>query len=632
MMMMMKSLTPCLWLWQVLLLLLPTSTVMVHACGGLFCEPSRPVVQAGEAIAFGVDTATNRVSMTVQIVYEGPAEAFSWVLPVPMTPEVISVGSDVLFTALFRETLPTFELDIANNQSTTCTENDLLGDVCAMASFADRDVSEEAEAMVVEQGTTGPYDYVVLEAAENNPNSVLEWLSKNGYDQPEGAGELLNYYALLGQKFVAIKLTKNSEAGDIQPLTMEYQMETASTTTPIACVPIKLTAIAANDNMPVQIYVFADARAVPLNYLDVELDDSQVDWLGCLNNPTCYDGNYRARIQEAMAPLDNHGFVTEYAGASNVMQNKVELVDIDLDELNSAETWIDYLTLMANAGVPAVPIVDSIINKYIPNTFEEGPFCAVIFMPDQIFNMGNCFLNYEMPSDDWTFDNEAMTEELNTKVFLPAKEAQAFVDTFSYMTRMYGVLGPETMDKDPFFTLKPDAPDVSNVHSATAVPVCVTGEGPIALEVSVPGMASITIPARPECSVWSPIEDDTIIAAPGSTAIQLTSWGFADQTARVLSRSSEGAFSKAEILDVVAIADTLVVDQTVPAYVTADDVTEAPSDGNAGSGSTTTAPDTLPPTSADTPDESSARTLTWSSGTTALAILSMATAAISQIL
>ena len=273
------SFTLALLLWQ-------GNLATVSACGGLFCEPSRPVVQAGEAIAFGVNG--NRVSMNVQIVYEGPADAFSWVLPVPQTPDSISVGSDILFSALFTETLPTFVLNIGENESSTCTEDDLGPDVCAFsAGLGESAADDEDGAIVLQDGTVGPYDFVVLEAAENNPDSVLEWLETNGYDQPEGTGALLNYYALLGQKFVALKLTKNTPAGDIQPLIMEYVMENVTETTPIACVPIKLTAIAANNNMPVQVYVFADSRAVPLNYLDVELDDTQVDWVGCLNNPIC---------------------------------------------------------------------------------------------------------------------------------------------------------------------------------------------------------------------------------------------------------------------------------------------------------------------------------------------------------
>jgi len=587
-----------------LLVLLSGSFLLtpVAACGGLFCEPSRPVLQAGEAIAFGVQ-GTN-IQMHVQILYEGPASAFSWVLPVPKTPDNVSVGSDILFTSLFSETLPQFVLNIAQNESTTCTEDDFGPLACPMM-MADAESAGGGGAVVLETGSVGPYDYVVLEPAENNPDSVFEWLSTNGYDQPEGADALLNYYALLGQKFVALKLTKDTESGDIQPLILEYNMEGADENTPIACVPIKLTAIAANDNMPVQVYVFADARAVPLNYLDVELDDAQVDWVGCLNNPGCYDDNYRARITEAMLPLDNHGFVTEYAGASNVMKDKVALVDINMDNLKASATWIDFFNQLANAGVPAIPLVTSIVDKYVPNTYDEGLFCSDLYIPDQIFNMANCAELY-VPQSDWTFDATGMADELDEKVFGPARDSQAFVDSFSYMTRMYGVLSPANMDKDPFFTLNSNAPDVSNIHTATAVPVCVTGEGPVALEIRVDGSEPFTVAAEPFCNTWRPTGDDTtVIAAPISPVIALTSWGYANQEATVISRSLSGGFAEDEVKEAVAQADTLVVNQTVPVYAT--------SDSSSGSSTNTDVSGSEPGSTTDTGGSDSSNTDTGSS-------------------
>ena len=88
---------------SLLLTFLPTAL----ACGGFFCELALPVVQTGEAIVFGVEG--NKVTMHVQILYQGPAEGFSWVLPVPFKPNV-AVGLDRIFTAMFTQTLPQFFL------------------------------------------------------------------------------------------------------------------------------------------------------------------------------------------------------------------------------------------------------------------------------------------------------------------------------------------------------------------------------------------------------------------------------------------------------------------------------------------------------------------------------------------
>src|SRR5262245_11571312 len=64
------------------------------ACGGFFCSRV-PVDQSGENIVFGVDG--RRVEAHVQIQYQGAAEKFAWVVPVPSLPQ-LSIGSPVLFT------------------------------------------------------------------------------------------------------------------------------------------------------------------------------------------------------------------------------------------------------------------------------------------------------------------------------------------------------------------------------------------------------------------------------------------------------------------------------------------------------------------------------------------------------
>lgn len=57
------------------------------ACGGLFCSNQNPVNQAAERIIFS-DNPDGTVTAVVEILYDGPSEAFSWLLPVPGIPEV----------------------------------------------------------------------------------------------------------------------------------------------------------------------------------------------------------------------------------------------------------------------------------------------------------------------------------------------------------------------------------------------------------------------------------------------------------------------------------------------------------------------------------------------------------------
>lgn len=85
------------------------------ACGGTFCDTgpqAMPVDQSGENILFVLDGQT--VEAHVQIQYQGSADRFAWVVPMPDVPDV-TVGSQLLFTELLRVTVPTYAMQTQND-------------------------------------------------------------------------------------------------------------------------------------------------------------------------------------------------------------------------------------------------------------------------------------------------------------------------------------------------------------------------------------------------------------------------------------------------------------------------------------------------------------------------------------
>src|SRR4051794_38499205 len=79
-----------------------------QACGGFFCgQPNNPfdpppVAQTAENVLFAMEqTASGQMHLEahVQIFYTGPADVFSWIVPVDSAPE-LDVGSNRLFQAL----------------------------------------------------------------------------------------------------------------------------------------------------------------------------------------------------------------------------------------------------------------------------------------------------------------------------------------------------------------------------------------------------------------------------------------------------------------------------------------------------------------------------------------------------
>ena len=79
------------------------------ACGGFFCNSLEPVDQSAERILFAVDDQAGTVTAHVQIFFEGDADDFAWVVPVPSIPELF-LSTDSLFTVLDERVGPQFSV------------------------------------------------------------------------------------------------------------------------------------------------------------------------------------------------------------------------------------------------------------------------------------------------------------------------------------------------------------------------------------------------------------------------------------------------------------------------------------------------------------------------------------------
>ena len=86
-----------------------------RACG-CFAQPSTatPVVQAGERILFAHEG--DKVIAYIQIQYQGAADEFGWIVPLPSVP-TLEVGTDELFTMLDSATLPQYQLCARSNSA-----------------------------------------------------------------------------------------------------------------------------------------------------------------------------------------------------------------------------------------------------------------------------------------------------------------------------------------------------------------------------------------------------------------------------------------------------------------------------------------------------------------------------------
>ncbi len=128
---------------------------------------------------------------------------------------------------------------------------------------------EPASPLVLRE-SVGPYDAAVLDASSKE--AMLQWLEENGFFVPAGTDEAVEPYIREGGYFLALKLLKGQDAGDIQPVVVDYESD-------YPMIPIVLTGVAADPDMPVMVWVLGESRAIPRNYFHTEINDAEIDWL-----------------------------------------------------------------------------------------------------------------------------------------------------------------------------------------------------------------------------------------------------------------------------------------------------------------------------------------------------------------
>ncbi|HLA44601.1 MAG TPA: DUF2330 domain-containing protein [Aggregatilineales bacterium] len=307
----------------------------VEACGGLFCQ-NIPVDQQGERIIFTMN-GNGMISAYVQINYTGEAPDFSWVVPVPDVPEV-DVAEMATFDEISQLTRPTYTPPEPPECSIVLFEM-MEGDTAGAAPPGGAGVE------VLASGTAGPYAYDVI--ASPDPNALITWLRTNEYRITEEMEPLVSVYIDEDMVFLAMKLQPDQGVQDIQPVVMTY-----ASTRPM--IPLRLTAVAANPNMTVATWIFADSQAFPFNYAHPVIDDSDIRF-----DFVTYNNNYQILLDQTIDLYDGRAFVTEYAQRTDVFMREFNPTDPLLVKLS---TKYAYITRLIGRISPEEMTVDPIFD------------------------------------------------------------------------------------------------------------------------------------------------------------------------------------------------------------------------------------------------------------------------------
>lgn len=449
---------------------------VAEACGGTFCDAGpqpMPVDQTGENVLFVM--SEHMVEAHVQIQYSGDPSQFAWVVPVMAEP-TIDVGSDPLFQNLLAATVPTFTVTGRGENcpgggsrggfGCSATDDDALSG--STADFPGQGV-EDDEPTIEQRGLAGSFEYAVLSGG--TVEGVTGWLDEHGFAQDEEAEPILGEYLDDGFRFVAFKLRPGRGVSEIHPVVIRYAGSEP-------CVPLRLTRIAAQDDMGIRVFFLGEHRVAPTNYRHVVLNPLKFDWED-------EGSNYNEVVSLAVDEegIEGRGFVTEYAGSPEVVQT----IGIRDDEWSAAPfreafdprsltSRLENTNLLnCELGGPigdgcafTHPLVSGLLATYFP--LPES------IDPEQFYGCSSCeFLLTEV---EW--DYQGFADALEEQIIGPANDALDLLRSHDYLTRMYTTISPVEMTRDPIFHEAEGLPDVSNQWSAVKVTDC---EGPDWLEL-----------------------------------------------------------------------------------------------------------------------------------------------------
>lgn len=411
------------------------------ACGGFFCQ-FLPVNQAGEQILFRQES--DQITTMVRILYTGEAENFGWVLPVPGTPE-LSIGSDTTFIELEQLTRPRFILE-RTGEACPIAIDDSSGSV--IGALED---NNENDSVTIEQTlTVGPFDAQIISSEDSQ--ALALWLADNNFDLSDRGVELLQPYIDANMKFVVLNLQSDRDVGDIQPIILKYNSEQ-----PV--IPLRLTAVAAEDDMGILVWLLGESRAVPDNFLHVTPNYTRLNWYTGSNNAYV---SYQNLITAAMDEAGGQGFATDYAGR---FENLV-------DNLTSPQAFTDLLASLelvsAAEFVQALwtgvfdPAVSGAISSLLPlpdgqsaNLYTDAVAIATQFTEQQLTNA-----------------RSELEDIMQNQLIEPLQNAMDILDDDLYLTRLYTTLSADEMLTDPSFVFNSDLPNQALERNASLQANC----------------------------------------------------------------------------------------------------------------------------------------------------------------
>ncbi|MCP4867318.1 MAG: DUF2330 domain-containing protein [Proteobacteria bacterium] len=295
------------------------------ACGGFFCNNTDLIAvdQTKERILFEIgDDGT--ITAHVEISYEGSPSDFSWVVPVPNTPALGVVPASTLML-LDAATSPRIIPPDQYWEDFSDPDPGGAGDDDDDDNASDDDGDGQVDVEDLPQ--VGPFDPEVI--SSDDADALADWLVANGYLITDEMRPLIAGYVAGGMKFLGMKLAPDAGVQDISPIKMTFD-----STTPM--IPLVLTAVAAEPEMGVLVFIAGSQRYEPTNYASLFIDEELLR-----ADPRNGQTNYYPLISYLSEQEERKAFFTEWSNSSTELVNLTNNTWLGTDDAEEAWEYID---------------------------------------------------------------------------------------------------------------------------------------------------------------------------------------------------------------------------------------------------------------------------------------------------
>ena len=325
----------------------------VDACAGLFHETAAFAESDNQQVI--LRDLGGEIEVSYNVLYEGNAEAFGWVIPIFGEFSTMEDGDSALFEQLSVDTSPEVNIiynDDGGRGGCTRSKDMALGSSDSTSNSLD----------IVAEGFTGSYSYSVIEASSAD---LLEaWLTDNGWSIESSLPAIEAYVAEGGVQFVAISLTDgvDTDAAYLPPVTIRYagdQLRFPATMARYGMSPTLRTTIFVLGEQPATVSGWSSATIEPIEddlYYSPESLFEEAVWGAGGESPgylLTYAGGHAADYPEAVvtrfdafASSDAHTVDSSFALDG---EGEVRTV-ITLTEEDPNEAWL-LLPLLAGCGM-----------------------------------------------------------------------------------------------------------------------------------------------------------------------------------------------------------------------------------------------------------------------------------------